>query len=226
VSVWLRGPIVHSVQSCFGENWGAVTGEILLGDRIYPTLDPVGQTGMHAAFVKPHGWAPAVKAVHHAAICMAQERIWIQNPYFLPKPEAIAAMGRAVQRGVDVRVLTPATEASDNPMVQHASHRNFENLLRRGVRIFEYPHTLLHQKVMTVDRKWCSIGSSNFDDRSFDTNDEVVIGIQDEKIAARLDEIFTRYAGRAREIDRREWAKRTPRQRLRSQLWYLLNEVL
>ena len=97
--------------------------------------------------------------------CIARSlTIWIQNPYFIPEPEAIAAFGAAVRRGVDVRVMMPSTGGSDNPMVQHAGHRNFEKLLRCGVRLFEYPHTLLHQKVMTVDGVWCSIGSSNFDD--------------------------------------------------------------
>ena len=96
-------------------------------------------------------------------ICLARKRIWIQNPYFIPEPEAIDAFGRAVKRGVDVRVLMPATSGSDNPMVQHAGHRNFEKLLKCGVRLFEYPHTLLHQKVMTVDGVWSAVGSSNFE---------------------------------------------------------------
>ncbi len=84
-----------------------------------------------------------------------------------------------MKRGVDVRVLMPSTSGSDNPMVQHAGHRNFEKLLRCGVRLFEYPHTLLHQKVMTIDGVWSAVGSSNFDDRSFETNDEITLGIPD-----------------------------------------------
>ena len=88
---------------------------------------------------KPEGSAPAVKILHHTAICLARKRIWIQNPYFIPEPEAIDAFGEAVKRGVDVRVMMPSTGGSDNPMVQHAGHRNFEKLLRCGVRLFEYP---------------------------------------------------------------------------------------
>ena len=78
----------------------------------------------------PKDSAPAVKILHHTAICLARKRIWIQNPYFIPEPEAIDAFGEAVKRGVDVRVLMPSTSGSDNPMVQHAGHRNFEKLLR------------------------------------------------------------------------------------------------
>ncbi|HKU85147.1 MAG TPA: phosphatidylserine/phosphatidylglycerophosphate/cardiolipin synthase family protein, partial [Casimicrobiaceae bacterium] len=179
VSVRLRGPIVNSVQSAFSENWTGETGEIFVGDDVYPALDKVGDVTMHAAYVKPEGSAPAVKLLHHTIICVARKRIWIQNPYFIPEPEAIDAFGEAVKRGVDVRVMMPSTGGSDNPMVQHAGHRNFEKLLRCGVRLFEYPHTLLHQKVMTVDGVWCTVGSSNFDDRSFETNDEITLGIRD-----------------------------------------------
>ena len=107
---------------------------------------------MHLVYAKPENSAPAVKILHHTAICLARKRIWIQNPYFIPEPDAIDAFGEAVKRGVDVRVLMPSTSGSDNPMVQHAGHRNFEKLMRNGVRLFEYPHTLLHQKVMT-DRR-------------------------------------------------------------------------
>ena len=171
ISVRLRGPIVNSVQAAFSENWAGETGELFLGDDVFPTLEPAGDVLIHAAYVKPESSAPAVKILHHTAICLARKRIWIQNPYFIPEPEAIDAFGEAVSRGVDVRVMMPSTAGSDNPMVQHAGHRNFEKLLRCGVRLFEYPHTLLHQKVMTIDGVWSAVGSSNFDDRSFETND-------------------------------------------------------
>ena len=113
-----------------------------------------------------------------------------------------------MKRGVDVRVLMPSTSGSDNPMVQHAGHRNFEKLLRCGVRLFEYPHTLLHQKVMTVDGVWSAVGSSNFDDRSFETNDEITLSIADEALAQRLDGIFEKYVPRAAEIELETWQRR------------------
>ena len=226
VSVRLRGPIVNSVQSAFSENWTGETGEIFVGDDVYPALDKVGDVTMHAAYVKPEGSAPAVKLLHHTIICVARKRIWIQNPYFIPEPEAIDAFGEAVKRGVDVRVMMPSTGGSDNPMVQHAGHRNFEKLLRCGVRLFEYPHTLLHQKVMTVDGVWCTVGSSNFDDRSFETNDEITLGIRDPTTARRLEEIFEKYAPRCEEIRLEQWRKRGIGHRLIDNMYYLINEVL
>jgi cardiolipin synthase len=226
VSVRLKGPIVHAIQGAFSENWVGVTGELFMGDEVFPRLEPAGDITIHAAFVKPEGSAPAVKILHHGAICCARKRLWIQNPYFIPEPAAIDAMGKAVSRGVDVRVLMPATSGSDNPAVQHAGHRNFEKMLRCGVRLFEYPKTLLHQKLMTIDGVWCSVGSSNFDDRSFETNDEITLGILDEGVAARFDAIFERYAAEAREVRLEDWKKRGLGHRALDQAVYLFNELL
>jgi cardiolipin synthase A/B len=226
LSVRLHGPIVHSVQAAFSENWGGQTGELFMGDDVFPVLAPAGDVMIHAAYAKPEGSAPAVKILHHTVICLAKKRLWIQNPYFIPKAEAIEAMGAAVKRGVDVRVMMPATSGSDNPMVQHAGHRNFEKLLRCGVRLFEYPHTLLHQKVMTVDGVWSAIGSSNFDDRSFDTNDEITLGILDAAVAARLDAVFEKYAPQCKEIELQAWTKRGWWHKLKDNWFYLFNAVL
>jgi cardiolipin synthase len=226
VSVRVRGPIVHSVQAAFSENWVGQTGELFMGDDAFPPLERAGEVTAHAAYTKPEGSAPAVKILHHAVICCAKQRIWIQNPYFIPEPEAIDAFGEAVKRGVDVRVMMPSTSGSDNPMVQHAGHRNFEKLLRCGVRLFEYPHTLLHQKVMTIDGIWSSVGSTNFDDRSFETNDEITLGFLDAATAKRLDEIFEKYAPHCREIQLEAWRKRGRFHKLIDQMYYLINEVL
>jgi cardiolipin synthase A/B len=226
VSVRLHGPIVHSIQGAFSENWAGETGELFVGDDVFPELKPAGDVLIHAAFAKPENSAPAVKILHHTAICLAHERLWIQNPYFIPDPDAIDAFGHAAERGVDVRVLMPSASGSDNPMVQHAGHRNFEALLKRGVRLFEYPHTLLHQKVMTIDGVWSAIGSSNFDDRSFETNDEMTLAIRDAALTRRLDGIFERYAARAQELELERWRKRGLAHKLKDNAFYLVNELL
>jgi cardiolipin synthase A/B len=226
VSVRLHGPIVHSLQGAFSENWAGETGKLFVGDEVFPELKPAGDVLIHAVFAKPENSAPAVKILHHTAICLARERIWIQNPYFIPDPDAIEALRRAVERGVDVRVLMPSASASDNPMVQHAGHRNFEKLLKCGVRLFEYPHTLLHQKVMTVDGVWSAIGSSNFDDRSFETNDEITLAIKGAALAQRLDAIFEKYVPRAQEIESERWHRRGLGHKLKDNAFYVINELL
>ena len=226
LSARLRGPVVHALQSVFSENWVEVTGELFVGDTSFPPLEPAGDTVAHVASIKPEGSAPAVKILHHAVICCARRRIWIQNPYFIPEPDAVDAFAQAVERGVDVRIMVPSADASDMPLVQHAAHRNFQQLLEAGVRIFEYQRTLLHQKTLMVDGIWCAIGSSNFDDRSFETNDEVTMGFLDADLTRRLEEIFERDRADCIELSAAQWKKRGVLHRLQDHALYLFNEVL
>ena len=226
LSVRLRGPIVHAVQSVFSENWVEVTGRLFVGADVFPPLDRQGDVLAHVASMKPEGSAPAVKILHHTVICCAAKRIWIQNPYFIPEPDAVDAFAQAVKRGVDVRVMVPSAGASDMRMVQHAAHRNFQRLLDSGVRLFEYGRTLLHQKVMTVDGVWCAVGSSNFDDRSFETNDEITVGFLDAPLARRLEEIFEADRRHCIELDAQAWRRRGLLHRLQDEAYYLFNELL
>ena len=226
VSVRLRGPIVRAAQSTFSENWVEETGELFTGDDVFPELVPKGDVAIHIARVKPIGSAPAVKILHHLVICMARKRILIQNPYFLPSLRAIEAFARAVARGVEVMVMVPSAGASDMPLVQHAAHRNFGRLLAAGVRIFEYQKTLLHQKVMTVDGVWCAIGSSNFDDRSFEINDEITAGLIDSALAAQFEAIFEQDLADCRELKADAWSRRGRWHRWRDSASYLFRYQL
>ena len=226
LSVRLRGPVVHAVQSAFSENWVEVTGQLFVGADSFPPVEPAGEVEAHMASMKPEGSAPAVKILHHTVLCCARERIRVQNPYFIPEPDAIDAFAKAVRRGVDVRIMVPSAEVSDMPLVQHAAHRNFQQLLESGVRIFEYQRTLLHQKVMTIDGVWCSVGSSNFDDRSFETNDEITLGFLDRALARRMEEIFEADRAHCIELDAAKWKKRGLVHRAKDSALYLFNEVL
>lgn len=226
VSVRVRGPIVSTLQGAFSENWAAETGELFAGVRVFPVLAPAGNLPMHAAYAKPERSAPAVKILHHAAICMARERIQVQNPYFIPKPEAIDAFGAAVKRGVQVRVLMPAIQATDNVVVNLAARRNFGKLLRCGVQLFECDKGLIHQKLMTIDGQWSAVGSSNFDDRSFDTNDELTLGILDAETAQRLDALFEELLQCARPVSLQVWERRPLLRRLQEHACYSLRQLL
>ena len=226
LSVRLRGPVVHALQSAFSENWVEVTGKLFAGRHVFPPLEPQGDVEAHVASMKPEGSAPAVKILHHMVICCARKRLWIQNPYFIPEPDAITAFAQAVERGVDVRVMVPSASVSDMPLVQHAAHRNFQRLLDGGVRIFEYQRTLLHQKVMVVDDEWCAVGSSNFDDRSFETNDEITVGFKDRDLVKQLEEVFRKDLELCSELTAAGWKKRGALHRAKDSVLYLFNEVL
>jgi cardiolipin synthase len=127
---------------------------------------------------------------------------------------------------VKVKVMLPSVESTDNPIVQHASHRHFDDLLAVGVEIYEYDPTLLHQKVIVVDRLWSSIGSANFDDRSFELNDEVQLGIVDQRIARSLVDAWENDLRSAQRIDLEQWRRRGWWHRLKDRLAYSINEQL
>jgi cardiolipin synthase len=226
VGIRIEGPAVTELQSTFSENWVDDTGELFVGTHVFPEVAEAGKVAVHVARIKPEGAPPAVKILHHLVLGLARERLWIQNPYFLPDREAIDALVQAVRRGVDVRIMVPSAEASDFPVVQHAAHRNFETLLAGGVRILEYPRTLLHQKMITIDGIWSAIGSSNFDDRSFEINDEVTLGLVDPEIAARFQAIFEKDARDCVELDHETWRARGLWHKLKDNALYLFNEQL
>jgi cardiolipin synthase len=226
VSVRVRGPIVQALQSTFSENWVEETGELFVGEAFFPKLERAGEVTMHIARAKPAGAPSAGKILHHLVICVARRRITIQNPYFIPSPAAIGAFARAVRRGVEVRVMVPAAAASDLPLVQHAAHRNFERLLAAGVRIFEYQRTLLHQKMLVVDGEWCAIGSSNFDDRSLEINDEITAGCWSRELAGQLEALFERDLAHCTELQAGRWSRRGLLHRWRDNASYLLKYQL
>jgi len=207
--VRVEGPIVNRMQSAFCENWIEETGEIPAGLKYFPPATAAGPTAAHLAYTSPTGAVSSVQVLYYLAITGARKSILIQNPYLLPDNDAIAALAAAVKRGVDVTVMVPATQSTDSPIVQHASHHQFGELLESGVKIWEYRKTLLHQKVIVVDGVWSCVGSTNFDDRSFQLNDEISMGILDSALAAQLTAAFEADRRYARERKLEEWKHRS-----------------
>ena len=185
-AVRIKGPLVNQIQTVFSENWIEETGDVFAGDEYFPHLEPEGDVEAHVAYSSPAGSVSSVELLHLTAIAAARKQILIQNPYFLPDPADIEVFAAAAKRGVDIQVMMPSDDVTDSAIVQHASHHRFGALLEKGIRIFEFKKTLNHQKVIIVDGIWSSVGSTNFDDRSFEVNDEISVGIVDERIAGEL----------------------------------------
>lgn len=204
----IRGPIVNQIQGVFFENWVEESRDLPAGAKYFPTIEPVGSMAAHLAWIQPIGDISSVEVLHYAAIAAAREDIVIQNPYFIVEDSGLALISQAIDRGVRVRVMVPSVEATDNAVVQHASHERFEELLEAGVEIWEYDRTLLHQKIMVIDGVWSAIGSTNFDDRSFELNDEIQIGVMDAGIAAELIADFEEDMKYARKLDLEEFRNR------------------
>ena len=186
----LEGPVVGELQMAFLENWIKVKGQALIGDAYFPRLDAAGTIPMHVAWAAPPETASAVQRLYYLAIASARHEIILQNPYFIPDRHAVRLYAEAVARGVNVRLMLPTSGTSDFPIVQHASHYSYGPLLRAGATIYEYTRSGIHQKVLIVDREWCTIGSTNFDPRSFRINDEISVAIHDAGVAEQLAQAF------------------------------------
>jgi cardiolipin synthase A/B len=205
----IEGPSVNRMQGAFSENWIEQTGEIVAGEKYFPKTTPVGNTQAHLAYTSPTGSISSVQVLYYLAIKAARHEIIIQNPYLLPDENSIAAIRDAVRRGVVVHIMVPATTTTDSPIVQHASHHHFGTLLRAGAHVYEYDKTLLHQKIIIVDGIWSCIGSTNFDSRSFNLNDEISIAVLDRRISAQLRDAFTDDLRSSHERHFAEWAHRS-----------------
>jgi cardiolipin synthase len=203
----VEGPAVTQMQFSFMDNWVKSRGELLTGLDYFPALEPRGEHLAQVIKSSPSEGSSTVKLLYIVSIVSAQKTIWISNAYFVPDRDTIRALEGAVRRGVDVRVIVPG-EVTDVPIVRQASRLHYELLLRRGIRIFEYQPTMMHAKTMVVDGIWTTIGSSNFDDRSFRLNDEVNVNIYDAGIAAQMEKMFQEDLARSREIVAAKWLRR------------------
>lgn len=223
--VRLQGPIVGAVQSVFSENWLEQTAEPIVGERYFPPLDPVGTVRAQMTSSSPQGGVSRLELLFKLAIATAQKELLIQNPYFIPDGEVVGLIEKAIRRGVDVRIMLPGA-VTDSSIVRHAGHRHYEELLRHGVKIYEYRPTLNHQKILIVDRLWSHVGSANFDDRSLDINDEASVGLIDAEVAERLRAAFFDDVQKSTEVKLAEWQERSAWHRLIDRVSYSINEQL
>ena len=212
-----EGPVVNALQSAFFDNWLPTAGRAVAGDAYFPRLPASGDTPLLVAFQRPPETASAVQRLTYMAIAGAQREIVIQNPYFLPDRQALALFAAALKRGVKISIMLPTSATSDFSIVQHASHYFYGILLRQGIRVFEHTRSGLHQKVMIVDRAWFSIGSTNFDPRSFRINEEISVAGVDKRVAAELLAAFDNDLRNAEEWTLQRWLDRSAAHKLRDQ---------
>jgi cardiolipin synthase len=148
-----------------------------------------------------HDWE-AIRNVYFAAITAAEERVLLTTPYFVPDEPMLTALTTAALRGVDVRVMVP--RKSDSWLVTVAGRSYYDDLIRAGVRVYEYLPGMLHAKTLVVDRSFAAIGTANMDNRSFRLNFEVSAIAHDDEVAARLSDIFDEDTSHARQLQRQK----------------------
>ena len=202
----IEGPLVKNLQAAFAESWLEATGVLLGGDDYFPRLEPRGKISAQIVKSSPIGGSFQNYMLFLISIASARKSISITNPYFIPDDRMINALLEAVARGVRVTVLVP--DKIDHKIVYRASRSNFGRLLLGGVQIFEYLPALMHAKTMVVDGIWATIGSTNFDNRSFALNEELNLTVYDSAFAHRLDEIFANDLKHAKKITYQEWDSR------------------
>jgi len=212
--VRVEGPAVTQMQFAYMDNWVKSRGEILTGLTYFPQIEPRGEHLAQVIKSSPAEGSSTVKLLYIISIVSAVRSIHINNAYFIPDSDTVRALEGAIRRGVDVRVIVPG-EFTDVPIVRQASRWHYEMLLRKGIQMYEYEKTMMHAKTMIVDGIWSTIGSSNFDDRSFRLNDEVNVNIYDEGIAATMEMMFEDDLAHSREISLGRWYKRPALSRLK-----------
>ncbi|HTN24744.1 MAG TPA: phospholipase D-like domain-containing protein [Solirubrobacteraceae bacterium] len=206
--VRVRGPVVRGLQGAFAENWLEATGDVLVGPAYLPALEPVSDDGaMQVVRSTANVGDTNVEALYFLAIACARRSLHLTSAYFAPRPAFVEALTDAAQRGVDVRVLVPGPHI-DKEVVRQAGRAVYEQLLEAGVQMFEYRPTMIHAKTLTIDGAWSSVGSVNFDNRSFQLQDEVTLCVCSEQFAACLDAQFARDLAQSAEIDLERWNDR------------------
>jgi|KBSMisStaDraftv2_1062788.scaffolds.fasta_scaffold00756_3 cardiolipin synthase len=203
----VEGPAVAQMQAAFMENWIETTGAVLHGEAYFPKLEPSGRQLAQVMLSSPGGGGESMQLLYLLSITAAVKSISLANSYFVPDEVEAEALAAAARRGARVRVIVPGPYM-DNKIVRRASRSAWGPLLRSGVEIYEYQPTMYHVKSMVVDGLWTTVGSTNFDTRSFSTNDEANLNILDAEFGAQQEKIFEEDLKQSRRITLEEWEGR------------------
>ncbi len=209
----VEGPVVAQFQSAFNDNWIKTTGVVLNGEDYFPPLQPAGPMDAHMFVASPAGGSESMHLMYLLSIAAAERSIDLQAAYFVPDDLIIKALLAARHRGVRVRVVLPGKHI-DSETVRLASKAHWGELLLGGVEIHEYQPTMMHNKLLIVDGLMVSVGSTNFDVRSFRLNDEASLNVYDADFAARMTEVFEADLKPTVQYTYRMWKERPLKEKL------------
>ena len=203
----MEGPVAAQLQSVFLEDWMHTTGEVLHGEAQFPKVDASGP--MQAQIVASSGsdQSSMAKLLFYMAIQASRKRVWIENAYFVPDRQIRRALVAAAQRGVDVRVVVPGAHIDIDPILR-AARFHYGELLKGGVKVFEYQTSMLHTKAMVVDEVWTTIGSINLTDRSMRRNAEANISVYDPVFAQSMQQVVLKDIDESHAYSLQEWKHR------------------
>ncbi len=207
LQIRIEGPAVRPLQTGFAQNWLECTSELVSGPDFYPTPQKAGPLSLQTIMSSPETGASTVRVMYCLAISAARSSIDIANPYFIPDHVSIDLFRDAVKRGARVRVMV-AGISNDTPITRFNSVRLYGALLDAGVQLYEYNRTMMHHKVMVVDRLWSTIGTANFDNRSFSHNEESNVSVCDEGVAGELTATFESDLASCQQVTKEAWSHR------------------
>jgi cardiolipin synthase A/B len=204
----LTGPAVAQMQAAFNDNWIKTRAQVLYGPDYFPELKPVSNS-LAQVFKSSKGeGSESVRLMYLLSVASAKKHIRLAASYFVPDDLAIETFIAARQRGVKIEIIL-AGPNTDAPAVRSASRSRWRELLEAGVEIYEYQPARYHCKVMIVDDVWVSVGSTNFDDRSFRLNDEANLNIYDARFAAEQAAVFDEDKKNSRRVEKEEFKRRS-----------------
>ena len=219
----VTGPLVSGVQTAFGNDWVYCCGEIVTGRSFYPQ-PPTGAGGPEvehqgrpgeggeeavgvAVVSSPSDAEQPIRICHWLGFRAARRSLYISNSYFIPDGRLRKVVTERARAGVDVRILVPGGKTDAKP-VRLAGHTHYEELMRAGVRIYEYQPTMMHAKVVVVDGLWSIVGSANMDERSMELNEENVLAIRDAGLARSIEDGLRDDFERSKEFELERWCRR------------------
>ena len=221
----LEGPAVAQMQSAFMDNWMKTHEKVLHGPQYFPRLEPAGSCKAQVFMSSPAEGSESVRLMYLLSIASARRSVRNANAYFVPDDLSVQTLVDAARRGVKVEVIVPGKHI-DTHVVRRAGRSRWGPLLEAGVEIYEFESTMFHCKVMVVDDRWVSVGSTNFDNRSFRLNDEANLNILDPDFARGQVELFERDKARSRRVTLREWKNRPWTEKLKERAAGLLRAQL
>lgn len=222
--IQIEGPAVVEVQKLFLETWQKQQGPILAGHN-YLTDQKENGKALVSIFGSTPGTDNRITFIAYAAaISYAEHSIHLTNAYFIPDEQILDAFKDAARRGVDVKIILPAT--TDSSVVLSAARYSYSGLLEAGVKIYERRTVLLHAKTAVIDGIWSTVGSTNLDYWSLLSNDEVNAVVLNREFAIEMERMFVSDLAQSDQIQIDQWEKRPLSQKIKEKAAHLLSRWL
>ena len=222
--VRVRGPIVRTMEGAFFENYMESAGTVTMPE-LDDVIPPAGNEAASMVVVSSaNSGSTDLKRLYLLLMASARRTIDIASPYFVIDESVRWSLQDAVARGVKIRILTEG-EITDAMSVKYASREAYDQLLSLGIELYEYQPTMMHAKVVVVDGVWSTFGSANFDNRSFELNEELNVAVADQGLASRFLQDFERDLTQSTRLNLDTWRQRPPIDKVREQFWGIFGEV-